>query len=160
MAWFTLADVASPADLNSLIPDTQDLAAGTRIRVRIRFSWPIAGIYDWWGINYLSLHGWQMALPDGVRADRVYAASSHTVCMEGTVMGSEFKQPQVTMAAIPLAIVPVLLKAIALFLAALAFLVISIKVEAEEIPGIARWTTIALVAAGVIVAIVAIRRSS
>ncbi|MCK9525972.1 MAG: hypothetical protein M0R49_08595 [Limnochordia bacterium] len=160
MAWFTLADVASPDDLNSLIPDTQDLAAGTRIRVRIRFSWPVAGIYDWWGINYLSLHGWQMALPDGVRADRVYAADSHTVCMEGTVMGSEFQQTSATMAAIPLAIVPVLLKAIALFLAALSFLVISIKVEAEEIPGIARWTTIALVAAGVIVAIVAIRRSS
>ncbi|MBN1370175.1 MAG: hypothetical protein JW954_08080 [Dehalococcoidaceae bacterium] len=160
MAWLTLADVSDPNDLNNLVPDVEGLRAGTRIRVRIRFSWPIAGIYDWWGINFLSLHGWQIALPDGVRADRVYAIDSYTVCMEGTVIGSEFGQPSVTMAAVPLAIVPALLKAIALFVAALAFLVISIKVEAEEIPGIARWTTIALVAGGVIIAIAAIRRNA
>jgi len=160
VAWFTLADVSDPNELNNLVPDVEGLRAGTRIRVRVSFSWPIAGIYDWWGINFLSLHGWQIALPDEVRADRVYAEDSHTVCMEGTVTGSEFQQPSVTMAAVPLAIVPALLKAIALFVAALAFLVISIKVEAEEIPGIARWTTIALVAGGVIIAIAAIRRNA
>ena len=160
MAWFMLADVSSPDELGNLEPEVKNLRPGTRIRVTVRFSWPIAGIYDWWGINFLSLKGWAMALPAEVRADRVYALDSHTAVFEGTVIDLEFGQEVITMAAIPLAIVPALLKAVALFVAAFAFLVISIKVEAEDIPDISRWVTVALVAGGVVIAVSAIRRSS
>lgn len=107
-----MAEAGSPAELEQVAP-AGELRRGQRVRTEVRLSIPVAQAVGIAGVDVLAESLWQEFLaPEDVRVDRVFASDSFTVVMEGTVTGTPI-----------LAIVV----AIAAVLAALGFLIVSIR---------------------------------
>lgn len=131
--WRLVTEAASPSALRV---DPRELAPGQRVRTDVRLSVPVAQVLNLSGINFLARETWAQSLaPHGVEVDRVYAANSRTVTMEGTVTGTP--------------LVPII-GAIAALLTAIAFLIIVIRffVSEELLEALGAWLPFGLILIG------------
>lgn len=135
MQWVTVAQAGNLADFQAAgqSPDLQDLPKATRLRLTIQFpTWAPLGVIgniagaEWWAQHFA---------PHGITVTDV-SGDWYNITVDAVVD--------------PLPVI-VIIGIIALALAAVAFLIISIKLDAEQITKVgttaASWGTVALVGA-------------